>query len=147
MAQTFIMLKPDAVRRGLKDAIINRFLNEGIRVFQEKEIIVDEKLILKHYQEVIERLNLAYFKQAVLDVYIGEKVFAFILESDSPTIIEDVRSILGSTDPSQASFESIRGQYKDDDLKSAMAEKRIVRNLVHASDCEASFKRELSIWF
>jgi nucleoside-diphosphate kinase len=147
MAQTFIMLKPDAVRRGLKDAILARFLNEGIKVFKEKELIVDEKLILSHYHDVIERVNQPYFKQAILDVFVHEKVYAIVLESDSPTIIEDVRTLLGATDPSQASPESIRGQYKDDDLKQAMAEKRIVRNLVHASDSEASFKEEVSLWF
>jgi len=147
MPQTFIMLKPDAVLRGLKDAIIKRFEDEGIRVLKEKEVIVDEALILKHYEEVIARVNQPYFKQAILDVFVGKKVYAIILESKSPTIIEDVRTILGATDPSQASKDSIRGQFKDDDLKTAMAEKRIVRNLVHASDSEVSFKQEMSIWF
>src|SRR5690554_7656003 len=108
MAQTFIMLKPDAVMRGLKDTIIKRFEDEGIHVLKEKEVIVDEALILKHYEEVIERVNQSYFKQAILDVFVGKKVYAIILESNLPTIIQDVRTILGATDPSLASSDSIR---------------------------------------
>lgn len=144
---TFIMLKPDAVKRGLAETILTIFKDHGYEVKRQKEVIVDRKLILKHYEEVIIRVNKPYFEQAILDFFEGQKVVALELQKDGEHVIEDVRALVGATDPVKADPSSIRGQYGDDSLEVSMSQKRTLRNLIHASDSIESAKQELALWF
>ncbi|MDY0294340.1 MAG: nucleoside-diphosphate kinase [Acholeplasmataceae bacterium] len=144
---TFIMLKPDAIDRHLAEDIIQIFLDEGYQIVRKKEVIVDEKLILKHYEEVIQKVNQAYFQEAILKTFVGKKVIALELSSSSNTIIDDVRTLVGVTDPVKADKKSIRGRYALDSLEVAMKEKRTLRNLIHASDSFENAKQEMALWF
>lgn len=144
---TFIMLKPDAIERRLQDDIIQIFLNEGYHIIRKKEVIVSENLILKHYEEVIQKVNQAYFKEAILKTFVGKKVIALEITKDVEHLVEDVRTLVGATDPVKADIKSIRGQFKDDSLEVAMKEKRTLRNLIHASDSVENAKIEMNLWF
>ena len=144
---TFIMLKPDAIERKLEDQIIQIFLHEGYHIVRKKEVIVSEKLILKHYEEVIEKVNQAYFKDAILKTFVGKKVIALEITKDSAHLVEEVRQLVGVTDPVKANDLSIRGQFRDDSLEVAMKEKRTLRNLIHASDSMENAQIEMTLWF
>lgn len=144
---TFIMLKPDAIERKLEDQIIQIFLHEGYHIVRKKEVIVSEKLILKHYEEVIEKVNQAYFKDAILKTFVGKKVIALEITKDSSHLVEEVRQLVGVTDPVKANDLSIRGQFRDDSLEVAMKEKRTLRNLIHASDSIENAQIEMTLWF
>lgn len=147
LTSTFIMLKPDAVKRGLTNTILEIFLENGYHIKRQKEVIIDRKLILKHYEEVIIRVNKPYFEQAILDFFEGQKVIALELQKEGDHVIEDVRALIGATDPAKADPSSIRGRYGDDSLESSMSQKRTLRNLVHASDSIESAQAEISLWF
>jgi len=147
LTSTFIMLKPDAVKRGLTDTILMIFRDHGYHIKRQKEVIVDRDLILKHYEEVIISVNKPYFEQAILDFFEGQKVIALELQKEGDHVIEDVRALVGATDPVKADPKSIRGQYGDDSLESSMSQKRTLRNLIHASDSIESAKQELALWF
>lgn len=144
---TFIMLKPDAVRRGLVEPILSIFKENGYKITRQKEMMVCRELILKHYEEVIQKVNQAYFQQAILDTFEGQKVIALEISKDSEHVIEDVRALVGATDPVKADPSSIRGRFKDDSLEVAMKEKRTLRNLIHASDSIDNAKQEMNLWF
>ncbi|HAX03169.1 MAG: hypothetical protein A2Y45_07030 [Tenericutes bacterium GWC2_34_14] len=144
---TFIMLKPDAVRRGLVEPILSIFKENGYQIIRQKEMMVCRELILKHYEEVIQKVNQAYFQQAILDTFEGQKVIALEIGKDSEHVIEDVRALVGATDPVKADPMSIRGRFKDDSLEVAMKEKRTLRNLIHASDSIENAKQEMHLWF
>lgn len=144
---TFIMLKPDAIERKLEDRIIQIFLEQGYQIVRKKEVIVSEGLILKHYEEVIAKVNQAYFKDAILKTFVGKKVIALELTKDIEHLIEEVRTLVGATDPVKADILSIRGQFKDDSLEVAMKEKRTLRNLIHASDSVENAQIEMKLWF
>lgn len=144
---TFIMLKPDAIERKLEDRIIQIFLEQGYQIVRKKEVIVSEGLILKHYEEVIAKVNQAYFKDAILKTFVGKKVIALELTKDSEHLVEEVRTLVGATDPVKADILSIRGQFKDDSLEVAMKEKRTLRNLIHASDSVENAQIEMKLWF
>lgn len=144
---TFIMLKPDAINRGLDKQIINIFLQEGYQIMRQKDVIVSEKLILKHYEEVIAKVNHAYFKDAILKTFVNQKVIALEITKEVPHLVEDVRTLVGATDPVKADPKSIRGQFKDDSLEVAMKEKRTLKNLIHASDSIENAKIEMELWF
>lgn len=144
---TFIMLKPDAIERRLQDDIIQIFLNKGYHIIRRKEVIVSENLILKHYEEVIQKVNQAYFKEAILKTFVGKKVIVLEITKDVEHLVEEVRTLVGATDPVKADIKSIRGQFKDDSLEVAMKEKRTLRNLIHASDSVENAKIEMNLWF
>lgn len=144
---TFIMLKPDAIDRHLEHDIIQIFLDEGYQIIRKKEVVVDEKLILKHYEEVIQKVNQAYFQEGIIRTFVGKKVIALELSASKDTIIEDVRTLVGVTDPIKADKKSIRGRYALDSLEVAMKEKRTLRNLIHASDSCENAEQEMKLWF
>lgn len=144
---TFIMLKPDALSRNLADTILDIFLDQGYQIIRKKEVFVSKDLILKHYDEVIHRVNQAYFEKAIIDTFVNKKVVIFEMTKPSSSLIDDVRLLVGATDPVKADPESIRGKYQDDSLELAMKEKRTLRNLIHASDSLEHAKQEIKLWF
>lgn len=144
---TFIMLKPDAIQRGLDKQIISIFLKEGYQIIRQKDVIVSEALILKHYEEVIAKVNQAYFKDAILKTFVNQKVIALEITKNGEHLVEEVRTLVGATDPVKADPKSIRGQFKDDSLEVAMREKRTLRNLIHASDSVENAQIEMKLWF
>ena len=144
---TFIMLKPDAVKRGLVDTILSIFKENGYQIIRQKEVIVCSELILKHYEEVIQKVNQAYFQTAILNTFEGTKVVALEIAKEGEHVIEDVRALVGATDPVKADPMSIRGRFVDDSLEVAMKEKRTLRNLIHASDSTQNAVQEMKLWF
>lgn len=146
-SSTFIMLKPDAIDRQLDQTIIRIFEEEGFEIVRKKAVIVNEKLIVKHYEEVIEKVNQAYFKEAILKTFVDKTVIIMEIQKDSEDVIKEVRDLCGVTDPVKADPQSIRGRFKDDSLAVAMSEKRTLRNLIHASDSKENAIIEMNLWF
>lgn len=146
MKSTFVMLKPDALARNLVDVIITAFVEAGFTIARRQSLVVDEHLILHHYAEVIERVQLPYFKENIIQSFVGKTVVLLEVMKDDH-VVDAVRVFIGKTNPAQADPKSIRGKYGDDDLEVAIKEGRLVRNLVHASDSDASAMKELALWF
>jgi nucleoside-diphosphate kinase len=145
---TFIMFKPDTIERNLTSELLAIFLDHGYKVLRSKEVLVDEKLILKHYEDVIKAVNADYFKNAILKVFVGKKVWVYELSKDTDQdVIHQVRELVGATDPLLADPESIRGRYGNDSKAVAMREKRMLMNLIHASDSKESVEKEMKLWF
>lgn len=144
---TFIMFKPDTIERHLENVLIQFFLDHGYHIERSREVIVDEKLILTHYEEVIQAVNKDYFKDGVLKAFLGKKVLAYEISKDSSDVIHEVRDLIGATDPSKALPNSIRGKFGMDSIEHAINQKRMVNNLIHASDSKESVERELKLWF
>ena len=144
---TFIMFKPDTIERHLENEIIHIFMEQGFHIERSKEVIVDEKLILSHYEEVIKAVNKDYFKDGVLKAFLGKRVLAYEISKDSKDVVHEVRDLIGATDPSKANPSCIRGRFGIDSIERAVSEQRMVNNLIHASDSIESVERELKLWF
>lgn len=144
---TFIMFKPDAVQRNLVQPILDIFKEHGFSIVKSKEVIVDAPLILSHYEDVIKAVNQDYFPKAITDTFVGKKVFAYVLYKETGDPIKEVRALIGPTDPAKADPQTIRGRFADDALSKSMAEKRMLRNLIHASDALESVQKETRLWF
>jgi nucleoside-diphosphate kinase len=147
MTSTFIILKPDALKRGLREDILNYFKDRDFQVVRENVVTVDQKRILDHYQEVIERIGSEDFRQAVLREFVGEVVCTVELTHLRTDTVAWVRDLIGSTDPAAARPDTIRGFYGDDSMADARAENRMLRNLIHASDSDDNVQKELVLWF
>lgn len=146
MEKTFILLKPDALRRELVEEIQSILLNEQFEITRSAYVQVTEPLIIAHYQSVIESLNIDYFKDAVINCFKDQTVWIAELISNQNTI-QRLRQLIGATDPKKADPHTIRGKYGIDSFEDATREKRMIENLIHASDSIEAAQFELSLWF
>ncbi len=146
---TFIMLKPDALEAHLENKILDVFRENGITILRKQAVVVDEKLILAHYAEVIERLKdqVPDFPQRILKEFCDKTVKIYEVGYHHHDIVLKVRALIGATDPAKADPQSIRGKYATDTMEKSNAEGRMLRNLIHASDSDESAKKELELWF
>lgn len=141
------MLKPDAIEKKLESEILGFFKDHGIEVVRWDTVLVDEPLIMNHYQEVIEKLNLPDFPHRIRSYFVGKTVRIFELESKENNVVAKVRELIGATDPSKAGPDTIRGKYSNDNMELAKQEQRLVHNLIHASDSDENAYKEINLWF
>lgn len=146
-SRTFIMLKPDAIEKNLEGDILAFFKDYGIEVVRWDTVVVDEPLIINHYQEVIDKLNMPDFPNRIRTYFVGKTVRIFEMESKENNVVAKVRELIGATDPSKAGSDTIRGKYSDDSMDLAKEQLRLVHNLIHASDSDESAQKEIELWF
>ncbi len=133
--RTLVLIKPDAIRRGLIGRIIQRFEDAGLKIVAAKMVFVNKKLAEKHYDDVGKRRG-KHIKKRVVDFLTKTgPVLALVIEGIEA--VDVVRKIVGSTEPKTALPGTIRGDFAYMDTY----------NLVHASDCEVSAEREIKLWF
>jgi nucleoside-diphosphate kinase len=131
MERTLVIVKPDAVQRGLIGAIVERFERRGLKVVGLKMMQIDEPLARRHYA-IHEGKP---FFAGLIRYITSAPVVVMVLEGNRA--IEVVRATMGSTNPVQAAPGTIRADY-------AM---EIGRNLVHGSDGPETAAREISLFF
>ena len=129
--RTFVLLKPDAVRRGLVGNILGRFEAKGLAFVALEMRQIDAAKADEHYAEHVDR----DFYPPLRDFVTSGPSLAAILEGDEA--IEVTRGLIGATDGRKAAPGTIRG-----DLSLSNRE-----NLVHGSDSPESAEREIKIWF
>lgn len=143
---SFIMLKPDALKRELVDQILQYFARENIQIERVSCRIGNEALISQHYAEVIGKMG-ADFKNKLMMYIDGQLVMPILLKSDRPGVIDRVRKIVGATNPADADSGTIRGDLGIDSYEKCNSENRSCENLIHASDSPNAVLREIEIWF
>ena len=129
--RTLVLIKPDALQRGLGGEILGRFEARGLVLRAVKLVQVDRELADKHYAEHREK---PFFGELV-DFIIGGPVVVGKLSGESA--ITCWRTLMGPTDPVDAPPGSIRGDYAT----------LIGENIVHGSDSSESAARELKLFF
>lgn len=129
--RTVVLIKPDAIRRGLAGEIIGRFERKGLAIEALVLRTMDAILADQHYAEHLGKPFYPPLKQFMT----GGPLIAMILSGDEA--VEVVRLLVGVTDGRKAAAGTIRG-----DLSLSNRE-----NLVHASDSADSAKREIALWF
>jgi nucleoside-diphosphate kinase len=131
MERTFIIIKPDAVQRGLIGEIIQRFERRGFKIVAMRLKQVDDALARRHYAEHEGKV----FFQGLVHFITSAPVVAMVVEGTNA--VASVRQMVGSTKPSEAAPGTIRADYAIE----------IGRNLVHASDKLETAEREIALWF
>ena len=129
--RTFVLLKPDAVHRGLVGAIVQRFERRGLKLVAMKTTKVSRDLAETYYAE---HKGKAFFDGLVRYVT-SSPVVAMVLEGDGAVAV--VRKMMGKTNSADAEPGTIRGDFG----------LTIGRNLIHGSDSPASAKREIGLFF
>jgi nucleoside-diphosphate kinase len=131
LERTLILIKPDAMRRGLAGEILSRFEARGLAVRGAKLVQVSRDLAERHYGEHAEK---PFFGELV-DFITSTPTLALVLEGEGAVAV--CRSTIGATDPAKAAPGTVRG-----DLALSMPD-----NLVHASDAPETAEREIGLWF
>ena len=129
--RTLVLIKPDAVRRGLVGEILGRFERKLLSIDAMVYRTMDAALADQHYAEHVEKP----FYPPLKEFMTGGPLVAAILSGDSA--IEVVRTVVGATDGRKAAAGTIRGDFSLSNRE----------NLVHASDSPDSAKREIALWF
>lgn len=129
--RTFVMIKPDAVQRGLIGKIIQRFEDKGIKIVAMKMVSVKRELAERHYGI---HKGKPFFEPTV-NYITSSPVVAMVLEGIGA--IEMVRNMMGKTDPQKADMGTVRGDFGQ----------FIGRNIVHGSDGPETAQFEINLWF
>ena len=128
---TFIMVKPDGVRRGLVGEVISRFENKGLTLDRMRMLTIDDDLASRHYAEHVDK---PFYGELAAFITSGP-VVAMQWSGESAVVV--ARTLMGTTNPAEAAPGTIRG-----DLGAIITE-----NIVHGADSPTSAVRELGLYF
>lgn len=131
MERSLIILKPDAVQRGLIGPILTRIEQRGLRIVGMKLMQIDEALARRHYAI---HEGKPFFDSLISYITSGPVV---VLVVTGANVIEIVRSMVGATNPVKAAPGTIRGDFALE----------IGRNLIHASDSPENGEMEVNLFF
>jgi nucleoside-diphosphate kinase len=131
MQRTLVLIKPDAVQRGLAGEIISRLERKELKIVAMKMLQMDKAMAERHYA-IHEGKP---FFSALVDFITSAPIIAAVVEGENA--VESVRRLMGETDPLKAAPGTIRGDFGLD----------IGRNLIHGSDSEENARQEISLFF
>ena len=167
--RTLVILKPDAVQRGLIGEVIKRLENTGLKLVALKMVMADEDRLWKHYEKdeawclkkgerIIEDLKAAGRPIEKEAIEYGKDIIRALVKFMScgpvvPMVWEGnqavgiVKKIVGSTEPLTSDSGTLRGDFTLDSYGLSSLDGRAVRNLIHCSDPVTDADREIPIWF
>lgn len=128
---TFIMVKPDGVRRAIVGEVISRFERKGLKLEKMRMLQIEEEMAGRHYEEHTEK---PFFGELVDFITSGPVV---AMEWSGESAVSVCRTVMGPTNPADAPPGTIRGDFG----------LIMTNNIVHGSDSVASAERELGIFF
>jgi nucleoside-diphosphate kinase len=131
MQRTLVLIKPDAVERGLAGEIIARLERKGLKIVAMRMLQMDKAMAERHYAIHEDKP----FFRALVDFITSSPIIAAVVEGKKA--VEVVRRMMGETDPLHAGPGTIRGDFGLD----------IEHNLIHGSDSEENAQQEISLFF
>lgn len=142
--RTLVLLKPDAVARGLAGRVITRFEDAALKIVGTKMKVMDADFTRKHYFDLEERAGSDIYNTTAGFMQSGP-VIALALEGVDA--VAKVRKIIGGTFPDQAPPGTVRGDFAHQTKASSEVSGKAVMNLVHASGNSEEAKYEVELWF
>jgi nucleoside-diphosphate kinase len=142
--KTLVLLKPDAVARGLTGRIFARFEDTALKIVGVKMKHLDAEFTRKHYFDLEERLGADIYNSTAAFMQTGP-VIALALEGVDA--VAKVRQIIGGTYPNAAAPGTVRGDFAHQTKTSSEVSGKAVMNLVHASGNSEEAKYEVALWF
>lgn len=167
--RTFVILKPDAIQRGLVGEIIKRIENTGLKLVAMKFTNATEEQLWTHYnkddawfekqgQRVLDQRRAAGLPIEKKAIEYGREIIKALIKfmTCSPVImmvwegnqaVGIIKKLVGATEPLSSDGGTIRGDFTLDSYELANLDDRAIRNLVHCSDPVADAEREIPLWF
>lgn len=139
--RTFILIKPDGVKRGLMGAVLKRYEQAGLQIVAAKLVACHKEQAEKHYEEHKGK----NFFNSLVDLLTSGPSLAIAVEGAQA--IEVIRKLNGDTEPRTAAPGTIRGDFAHMGYGRSQELTGTIFNVVHASDSRESAERELALWF
>ncbi len=131
MDKSLVLVKPDAMKRGLAGAILGRLQEQGLKLIALKMIHMDKKLAEQHYAVHKDK---PFFGE-LIEYITSTPIVAAVFEADG--VVEKIRKIMGATDPAKAEPGTIRKDFGLD----------VQQNSTHASDSNETAEKEIRLFF
>lgn len=131
MERTYIMLKPDCIRRGLVGEVISRIERKGYRIADAKMMMLDEPILREHYAHIVDK---PFFPETVTYMTSGP-VLAMIIEGENA--VKGMRTLMGATKFEDALAGTIRGDFASS----------TTYNIIHGSDSLENAEIEIKRFF
>lgn len=147
MERTLIVLKPDAVQRGIVGEILSRFEKAGLKIVGMKMVHPDEEHYHHHYETIsglISRRGQDVYERNSSFMMMGPVIAAVLEGVDAVSV---VRKMVGETEPRAAQPGTIRGDYAHMTIGRANERNTGLPNLIHASGDPKEAKEEVKHWF
>jgi len=145
MERSLVLLKPDAVDRGLVGEILQRFEKVGLKIAGLKLAQASEDMAKGHYTEDLAIRRGEHVRKMMIDMLMSGPVVAVVLEGVEA--VELVRKMVGTTEPKSAAPGTIRGDYSHVSFKHADTKGIGINNLIHASGNVEEAGQEIKVWF
>ncbi|MGD0977069.1 MAG: nucleoside-diphosphate kinase [Minisyncoccia bacterium] len=145
LERTLVLLKPDAIHRGITGEIITRFERIGAKLVGLKLLVSERDTAEKHYTEDLAKRRGERVRQLMIKMLTASPIVAMVWEGVE--IVEVTRKIVGETEPQKALPGTIRGDYSHVSYAYSDAKKIGVFNLIHASASPEEAEVEIGVWF
>ncbi len=145
LQRTLVLLKPDAIERGIVGEIVSRFERVGAKMVGLKLLVSPQDTAAKHYTEDLARRRGEKVRALMIKMLTSGPIVALALEGVE--IVEVVRKMVGTTEPKAAAPGTIRGDYAHVSFKHADEKGIGVFNLIHASGSPEEAETEIAVWF
>lgn len=144
--QTLVLLKPDALERGLAGEILQRFERVGLKIAGMKMLVPTTGHAEGHYTEDLAIRRGEHVRKLMVDMLTSGPIVAIVLEGIEA--VELVRKMIGSTEPKSSAPGTIRGDYAHVSFKHVDSDPNIkMYNLIHGSATPEEAKQEIAVWF
>jgi nucleoside-diphosphate kinase len=143
--RTLVLLKPDALDRGIVGEILTRFERVGAKLVGMKLLVSEKDTAMKHYTEDLAKRRGEKVRELMVAMLTSGPIVALVLEGIE--IVEVVRKMVGGTEPKSAAPGTIRGDYAHVSFKYADEKQIGVFNLIHASGSPEEAPVEIDVWF
>ncbi len=143
--RTLVILKPDALDRGIVGEILTRFERVGTKMVGMKLLVSEKDAAERHYTEDLAKRRGEHVRTMMIEMLTSGPIVAMVLEGID--VVEVVRKMIGATEPKSAAPGTIRGDYAHISYRFADERKIGVFNLIHASATPEEAVVEIDIWF
>lgn len=145
MERTLILLKPDALERGIIGEIITRFEKVGAKLVGLKLLVSEKDTAGMHYTDDLAKRRGEKVRELMISMITSGPIVAMVLEGIE--MVEIARKMVGTTEPRAAAPGTIRGDYSHVSFKHADEKGIGVFNLIHASGSKEEAPLEINVWF
>ncbi|MFA6131875.1 MAG: nucleoside-diphosphate kinase [Patescibacteria group bacterium] len=143
--RSLVLLKPDALERGIIGEIITRFERVGAKIVGMKLLVSEKDTASKHYTEDLARRRGEKVRELMINMLTSGPIVAIVVEGVE--MVEVTRKMVGTTEPKSAAPGTIRGDYAHVSFAHADERGIGVFNMVHASGSPEEAETEIAVWF
>ncbi len=145
LQRTLVLLKPDALQRGIVGEIMHRFERVGAKMVGLKMLVSEKDAAQKHYTEDLAKRRGEKVRNMMIEMITSGPIVAIVYEGVE--IVEIVRKLVGATEPKASLPGTIRGDFAHVSFGYADAKEMPIMNLIHASATPEEAEAEIAVWF